>query len=463
MERIRLVLMVLCVYTMALFSCAKEKNIVDVKPLPQSTTEVAFIVALPGLSQNIGTYAITDNEENNLNTVDVLVFKVVNAIETFAYRVRGTNIKPLTVGSSQFQVTLLTHSSEKYRFVVIANARKEVEAALVPSKIAVGTTKAAALSFLVVEKNGVWNTTSNTSYDPLPMWGETGTEVLVNSGTSAMTLSLLRSLARVDVQVNPTMLGTFKMTSVSVYNTNANGRIAPLASNYNIGQKKVTAPSTPSPLLTNSTPLVYSVANLIKSEQEIYLFEKPATAAANASATSLIIGGKYDGSSTETYYKLEFLSAVSPFAPLPILRNHKYVFNIKEVRGEGYATKNAALAAKPSNMQATITTIDMNDVPVVYFDEHYYLAMQTDLVVYPTDVLQDQTYKIDTNAPGGWNAISNENWIIVSKVTNGIKMIVLGGNLSSPRHGTVTVTAGKIRTRIKVYQGYGSSPLPYIP
>jgi len=464
MEKIRLlILLVLCSYMVTLLSCGKEKNIVDIKPLPQNTTDVTFVVALPGLSQNIGTYAITDNEENTLKTVDVLVFKVVGTSETLVYRAKGREIKPLGIGSSQFQVTLIPHSTEKYRFVVIANSRAEVEAGL--SGVGVGQTKDNTLTRFLTQKSGIWNTTSNTNYDPLPMWGETTTEVLVNSSTAPMALNLLRSLARVDVQVNPLLLGSFKMKSISVYNTNANGRIAPSASNYNALQKKVTAPSFPALLQPNSTPLVYGVANPLKSEQEIYLFEQAAAPSVNATGgISLIIGGNYNGSSTETYYKLMFLSNTPTPAPIPVLRNHKYVFNIKEVSGEGYATKEAAIAAKPSNMQATITTIDMNDMPVVYFDEHYYLAMQTDLVVYPTDAFQNQTYKITTDAPGGWNALSNRDWILVSKVADGIQMIVLDSSLSGvPRNGTVTVTAGKIRTRIKVYQGYGSSPLPYIP
>ncbi|MGJ1364876.1 FimB/Mfa2 family fimbrial subunit [Sphingobacterium spiritivorum] len=467
MERIRLpILLMMCMFTLTLISCIKEKPIIDdTLPDPGNTTEVTFAVSLPGLSQNISTYAITENEENKISTIDVLVFVVSGGNEMFSYRVRGKNIKPLTANSSQFQVSLQTHATNTYRFVVIANARSAVDAISYPTT---GTTslKANILNNLVISKSGVWNANSPLNYEPLPMWGETASPVAINSNTGSMTLPLLRSQARVDVKVTPTLGPDFKMTSISVYNSNANGRIAPIAGNYSVNDMKVTAPSMPSSIQINSTPLVYNSPDWLKFEKEIYLFEKAAATSANASnAISLIIGGRYDGGA-ETFYKLEFLSATATPAPLPVLRNHKYVFNITNVSGDGYPTKAAALSSKPSNMQATITTINLSDMPIVYFDEHYYLALETDLVNYITDQAGGQFYKLKTDFPGGWTWTSDQpSWLSMNPYNDGANIIVLinPGTPATPRHGTLTITAGKIRARIKVYQGYGSNPLPNIP
>ncbi|MGJ1321045.1 hypothetical protein ACR776_20965, partial [Sphingobacterium spiritivorum] len=124
MERRRLpILMIMCMYTLTLLSCIKEKFIIsDNNPGANNTTEFTFALTLPGLSQNISTYAITDNEENKISTIDVLVFLVSGSTETFSYRVAGRNIRPLTANSSQFQVTLQTNENNNYRLVVIANA-----------------------------------------------------------------------------------------------------------------------------------------------------------------------------------------------------------------------------------------------------------------------------------------------------------------------------------------------------
>lgn len=472
MERIRLpILLMMCIYTATLISCIKEKTIIDDTP-PDSgnTTEVTFAVSMPGLSQNISTYAISDNEENKVSTVDVLVFEVVNAnTENFVYRMRGRNIRPLTANSIQFQVTMQTHATKLYRFVVIANARTEVDAINYPTS-GTDALKASILSKLIFSNTGIWNTSSPTDYKVFPMWGESPNPYTVNTNLGTISLNLLRSLARVDVNVEPTLAPIFRMTSISVYNSNANGRIAPEASKYNVGEKKVTAPSIPSSLQTNSTPLVYNISNPLKSEQEIYLFEKTASSSAGVSgALSLIIGGHYKGSSTETYYKLEFLSSAATPVPLAVLRNHKYAFKIREVSGEGYLTKEAALSGKPSNIQGSVVTLNLGDMPVIYFDEHYYLAMETDLVNYPTNQAKGQFYKIKTDFPGGWTWTSDQpSWLSMNPYNNGtsdganISVEINQGN-PVPRYGILTITAGKIRARIKVYQGYGTNPLPIIP
>ncbi|WP_293913666.1 MULTISPECIES: FimB/Mfa2 family fimbrial subunit [unclassified Sphingobacterium] len=466
MEKIRLPILLMCIFMIALLSCSKEKTITDDTTAgTNNTKDVTFTVALPGMSQNISTYAITENEENKISTIDVLVFLVSGSSETYAYRVRGRNIRQLTTNTVQFQVSLQTHASNSYRFVVIANAKAIVDG------ISYNTneSKPNVTNKLIINKSTAWNTTSSVDYDPIPMWGEAAPVIVSDKFASSINVNLLRSLARVDVNVEPTLAPVFRMTSISVYNSNANGRIAPEASKYNVGEKKVTAPSIPSPLQTNSTPLVYNISNPLKSEQEIYLFEKAAAASAGVSgALSLIIGGRYGGSSTETYYKVEFLSPAAVPSPVPLLRNFKYVFNITDIAAEGHATRESALAAKPSNMQVSLLTINENDLPVIYFDEHYYLAMQTDLVNYPTDQGGGDAYKIKTDFPGGWTWISDRPWLSVHPYNDGsdranITVLINPSNPQSPRSGTVTIIAGKIRGKIKVYQGYGTNPLPDIP
>ncbi|EFK59257.1 FimB/Mfa2 family fimbrial subunit [Sphingobacterium spiritivorum] len=473
MERIRLpILLIMCIYTVTLISCIKEKTIIDdTNTETNGTKEVSFTASMPGLSQNISTYAISDNEENKVTTIDILVFEMTGSTEKYAYRVAGRNIRPLTANSIQFQATLQAHATKKYRLVAIANARTTVNAA----SYTVGALKSDILKNLVINKPGVWNTTSSADYSPLPMSGESEPNLSINSNTGSITLNMIRIQARVDVIVEPTLITRFQMTSISVYNSNSNARIAPSATTTGSNGPIVTAPSLPASPQINSSPLVYipdpvTPPNTVNSRQQIYLFEKNAAASAGASgALSLIIGGYYDGSSTETYYKLEFLSKEAAPIPLAVLRNHKYEFKIKEVSGAGYPTKEAALTGKPSNIQGSVVTLNLSDMPIIYFDEHYYLAMETDLVNYPTNQAKGQFYKIKTDFPGGWTWTSDQpSWLSMNPYNNGtsdganISVEINQGN-PVPRHGILTITAGKIRARIKVYQGYGTNPLPIIP
>ncbi|EEI90823.1 hypothetical protein HMPREF0765_3583, partial [Sphingobacterium spiritivorum ATCC 33300] len=286
------------------------------------------------------------------------------------------------------------------------------------------------------------------------------------------TLNMLRSQARVDVIVEPTLIMRFRMTSVSIYNSSSNARIAPVAANLDPSGLKVTTPSIPASLQINSTPLVYipdpvnQPFETVNSIRQIYLFEKAKAASAGASeALSLIIGGHYDGSSTETYYKIELLSATATPAPLDLLRNHHYILKIVEISGEGYATKEAALAARPSNMQTSVLTLDGANQKITYFDEQYYLSMNNTNALFASNIAASVNINIQTNAPG-WTHTPNGTWFTATKETvripNGfggyseiLDMLVIKAPINTTgfmRQGSVTVTAGKIKVEIDVKQ-----------
>ncbi|MGJ1388714.1 FimB/Mfa2 family fimbrial subunit [Sphingobacterium spiritivorum] len=469
MERIRLpILLIMCIYTVTLISCIKEKTIIDdTPPETGNTTEVTFAVSMPGLSQNISTYAISDNEENKVSTIDILVFEMSAGTEKYAYRVAGRNIRPLTANSIQFQATMQTHATKKYRLVAIANARTTVNAA----SYTVGALKSDILKNLVINKPGVWNTTSSADYSPLPMSGESLPDQSINGSTGTIALNMIRSQARVDVIVEPTLITRFRMASISVYNSSSNARITPSATTTGSNGPIVTAPSLPASPQINSSPLVYiqdpvNPPNTVNSRQQIYLFEKNAAASAGASgAISLIIGGYYDGSSTETYYKLEFLSAENTPKPINLLRNHHYIFNIMDISGEGYPTKEAALAARPSNMQTNILTLDGANQKITYFDEQYYLSMNSSSARFSSNIAAAVNINIQTNA-NTWTFTSNGSWFTATKETvkipNGFggyseihDMLVIRtpiNNTGLARQGSVTVRAGKIKVDIDVKQ-----------
>ncbi|QQT24249.1 fimbrial protein [Sphingobacterium spiritivorum] len=460
MEKIRLPILLMCISMITLLSCSKEKTITDDTTTgTNNTKDITFTVALPGMSQNISTYAITENEENKIRTIDVLVFLVNGSSETYAYRVRGRNIKQLTANTVQFQVSLQTHATNRYRVVVIANAKAIVDGI----SYGINESKAAVTDKLLINKPTPWNTTSSKDYDLFPMWGETN-DIIISDKVPSLYAPLLRSLARVDVKVRPELTTDFTMTSISVYNTRITGKIVPFAENFVGLGTYVTNPSMYTSFPISSTPWVYTTEAL-SSEQQIYLFENAPITWTPGSPKSLclIIGGRYGGSSTETYYKVEFLDGWQSSAS--VLRNHKYTFNIMGVDGEGYATKELALAAKPSNMKVSLLTINENELPIIYFDEHYYLGLQTDLITY-THSATGQPYKIKTNVPGGWQWTSDQPWILVTPNIGtdnaNISVLINEGN-PIPRYGTVTIIAGKIRAKIKVYQGYGTNPLPDIP
>ncbi|MGY5255607.1 hypothetical protein, partial [Sphingobacterium spiritivorum] len=203
------------------------------------------------------------------------------------------------------------------------------------------------------------------------------------------------------------------------------------------------------------------------SLQEIYLFEKTKAASAGASgAVALIIGGKYNGSNTETYYKVEFLSNTTTTPePIDVLRNHHYIFNIVDISGEGYPTQQDALNAMPSNIQTYMVSLEGANRKITYFDEQYFLSLNNKDVVFVSNIQASVNINIQTNAPGGWKLTREGDWFTadkqIIKIPNGfggytyVEMLVIKPTINttgSARQGKVTLYAGKIKVDIDVKQ-----------
>lgn len=52
---------------------------------------------------------------------------------------------------------------------------------------------------ITFDATGMWNATGTTNYSRFPMWGETTATQAITPATSLGNITLLRSLARIDV------------------------------------------------------------------------------------------------------------------------------------------------------------------------------------------------------------------------------------------------------------------------
>lgn len=93
---------------------------------------------------------------------------------------------------------------------------------------------------------------------------------------------------------------------------------------------------------------------------------------------AIIVGGKYNGSTTETFYRVDFTYDEGSQDKMNVLRNHVYQFTIKSVKAAGYATAELSYNSKPKNLgfEATLepwTTGQTASVPSI---SEYYLTYQ---------------------------------------------------------------------------------------
>jgi len=434
-------------------SCRKDNLQPDFKT-DTNGDEVEFTVQMPGLSNVVSTYAITDKEENELQAVDVLAFIVnnkglANETETFAFRSSGYSISTPNAaipGTKSFKVSLHKDAANYYRFVVLGNVKNQLDAI----SLTVGEEKSVMMSKLIYEKNGPWYAESATAYNSFPMWGESS-QMIVLDNTGSIGVSLLRSLARIDVSLSGAALSNFVITSVSVMNSRSTGLIAPLAANYKAASGTVTAESLPAVIKYNSDMLTYAVPSPGTSlKQQIYVFEsaKSALTINQKSSTELVIGGKYNGSSTITYYKIAFMDAAGN--ALPVLRNYKYSVNISKVTAAGFPSAFVAGYNIPSSMEVTTIPWDDGGFNFVTTDGQYILAYATDQLEIGGEIGQTVDLAAYTDYPWGFFAESNVDWLDVVEVLRDTKYFFTitaktSSNIgaSGSRTGIITLRTGK--------------------
>lgn len=195
------------------------------------------------------------------------------------------------------------------------------------------------------------------------MWGKSPSRISTSS-QGRITVPMLRAVASVNIGVGASNNGIwdgndgegrlvpFTLQQIYVYNAYDHYSFMPLSQMYNPVTKQVTGPS----LTGNFTefPLEYNVKGGIQISHEIYLPDSPVLMKEGAisgdenhiNRCAIVVGGLYNGSTTPTYYRLDFNDNNSPKQLVDVLRNHKYTINIVSVIGEGSATPDEAYKLK---------------------------------------------------------------------------------------------------------------------
>lgn len=323
-------------------------------------TLVKFSVWLPGSSST--TRALTADEENHVETIDILIFEQGgNWVENA--RCSGSDITDVTPSGSNISkksFTIKMHHGT-YDMVMLGNARE-----LVSGMNMSGKSKSEVLASLTEQMptGGKWIAdASDSDYKPIPMWGDIG-NVTIDSSTQnldAKDIHLTRMLARVDVQIAAGV--NFVLTSVDVYNYNTKGALVPATANWDSSNNRVNAPTIPLSSALIKGPLEYNNDNSNneidtaenKCAAEIYLFAAEnhtgtgthTTGKEPQNRTCIVIGGRYENDSKPSYYRADFSTGTGDNEVfLDVLRNHHYTFNITKVGGSGHDTSESAFEGR---------------------------------------------------------------------------------------------------------------------
>ncbi|SUJ06480.1 Uncharacterised protein [Sphingobacterium spiritivorum] len=421
-------------------------------PVTETNTDEQEVILRLMMPQNnkLSTYAIDSVDQNTIYTLDVLAFRIADdGKEIYAYRKRGILLRPNPGATEVNFYANLLKSDDNYRFVLIANAATQLQEVL--NKLAPNTLKETLMSSLTYTITNRWNNNSSTNFTPLPMWGESNIIHGINTNTQGFNVSMLRSLAAIDVSVSAR---NFIMTAVRVYNHPTKGRVAPLAANYDAVNRKVTKPSIPPDAGLLPKPDFYNTNSENAVKNEIFLFERDASATGESNATALLIKGKYNGSNTETYYRIDLTDDNGK--PMPLLRNHRYSIDITTVHAPGFADETQAWNSRPVGMTASVTQWNEVTIADTNVPPQYYLKVSiTQAEV--NGLRGELIFDVSTNAPDItlnlpiWLNILGRNEL-GDKITYKLK-IDENPSATKLRNGKINVIVGRITRVINIEQG----------
>lgn len=438
-------------------SCVKEESF----SVPEHTPSDALIkltvhtpsVAIPEV---ITTRSQTENEAR-IQEITVMVFQN----DKFQYQADGS-ITSSTITSTTFDVVLKS-SSSPLTLYLLANSNE----VLSNSGILKDDSKE-------VVKDKLKQSFTNTGIaSPFPMFGEHElSSFSTNTNNDISGIKMLRSIARADVLVSDAVTN-FELVSIQLFRANNKMQLIPDV----MTNASVTSPSIPDDAQANVSTSPFTVTGN-NSESQLYFPESVAPTENNrvSDATCIVIGGKYNGSSTTTYYRIDFNPGIEGHPFGQILRNHKYIFNITKVELEGEITPENAANTESTGIVVEVQTWDEQSVEMWYERETYF-SVSARMVFLQTQAgssVSSGRIEINTNLSGysiQWSdvygdtlsdsstsetSISDENFT-VSIVNDGITVVAKTTNSSEyDRFAYFVIHAGRWDIVMTIDQ-YGTS------
>ncbi len=408
------------------FSCIRNAhNDYSKSPLKEGDAQIMLRLKTPGsfAAAQAKSRSLSYQDENTINDIYVLVFdktgtlKEIKAGEDATASAGSDN--PAYSGEGSFSITLAASktTADTYRLVVLANASSiltntiGLDAAAVSNK-AYADVMAAIYSSITGPMYAAGGT--------IPMWGEV-TNLVIAPGSSNQSVQLTRSVARIDVGVGAPSKGENDAWSWNgkdatsqdipfvlghVYVIRPNNRYAVAANtSASAGDPTVPAGTTAFSVsdseskfgfsATSSATGGYTSRDIYVPEADVVMGGKPGDAN-HTGRMAIVVGGYYNGSPTETFYRLDFAKSGDL---MNVLRNHLYQFNISKVRGAGFDDVETAYESLAMNMEVEIFDWDETDMGDIVFDGTDYFSISSREVHFTPFGNETQVVKIKTNVP----------------------------------------------------------------
>lgn len=446
-----------------LVACKKDAD--GTFPYDPAGGRVTLILHIPG--QKIPTaYGMSTADETTVSEVTVLAYQESVGAETLVEKI-AVPANQVSVISGGVKIAVDIPTDNYNRIVIVANANAGL------SSLSPGSDISELQNLTYTSATGRWDV-ATPGYIPMSgqITAQTANGIAITEGVAKVfsNVKMTRMLARIDV-INQAVSG-LTLNKVYLYNLNRNGLIMP-GSQYGSSPAQ---PSLPASVLSiDPNPMVYDFAALSVSGQlssEIYTFEAAAPQGGSLETSPrLILEGVYNGSTY--FYPADFTyngsNGAATGSYMPIVRNHKYVFTVVEVKGPGFGSAAEALASPNSytnNIEVKLLAVDDN-FQDVYFDKDNLLAVTKSSYAFESSeyslLTETNLLSILTDVPGGWSAVFTESdgvttasWLSIMPSTgeSGIKAnaYIKVTQAAASRTGYIIIKAGRLTARVKIEQ-----------
>ena len=361
----------------------------------------------------------TDNEMA-ISEITVMVFNTASNL--FMYKAEGT-IQSSTNNITTFDVNLRS-SQHPVSLYVVANVNSVIEEAGLQAGLSEASVK--------TRLNRLF--TSSGIGGEFPMFGRYNLPSLAADQVNVITsVKMLRSIARVDIDARQVGPGAddpekrlFRLVDVRAYRSNGSIQVIPVETiSGNEQSPQVTLPSIPSPVskVSVTDPVAVPAGNF--STSQLYLPEAETSGDLQRGITCLVVGGYYKGSGQMSYYRVDFL-ADDPLYKGRILRNHRYLFNIKNVTSAGWETPQEAADNLSTGIVATIEDWD-DETTELWFDGPHHFGVSSREITTSYRATASQSIKVTTDLTSGYTI----RWTDSE-----------GNDLASAANGETLLTAG---------------------
>lgn len=461
-------------FLLIVISCTQDHSDLSVDS-PSSgigITDISLKIHIPDFRE-VGTRTPDDFK---INSLTVLFFADEGKVEQvkvkkfFSYQ----DIQTVSYQDGNMFLSFPVTAGRYTRIALVANAEFEL------SSITLGSTYEALQSLQAFDK-------FNASY--IPMYGEYAPigGITVQSGVSNVftEIFLFRMLARIDV-INQIGSGAKLTNSVHYVNPSKGGVIFVNPSLYNAGY---TTPTLPATLLrANGGNALTASVPFGSSSVTYYLPEQPVTSTVlstdGMNRPCVVVEMEYGG--RVYYYRLDYTwdgvkNGGDKGNYMPVLRNHRYIFTIKEVKGPGFLSLNDALKSPENhtnlnNIVVAPFVIDEGFTDVVYNSSGFLAVTRTSMRLSGKhdSTSSDNFFSVRTSYGEGWKVEaynadgtlvgSLDPWLQSSLsfgVANHTATIQALTNGNGFKDGYLEVCAGRLYAKVNVSQIL-KLPLEYV-